>query len=526
MQHDQILRSPNHRAWATFTIASMILASACGDAGSVCRGLGDNCPGDGAGGGAGGGVGGGAGGGGGVVPEPDAGAGGGGGTIPDPGAGGGGGSIPDPDEELPTGTPEGDEVRINETLRYQAVDGVGTCAYAYPWANDIGWSRSSVTSAFEELDIEYVRLASWFNFWEPTNDNGDPNTTNWSAFDPQGIISAHDVPFAQYLTGRGIDVELGIWSPGDFMVSGGQVPASMYRELGESVAAYTVNMEENGVPQRVTEVQNEPGINAQIKYPSPEALRDAALAILDGLDRAGQDDILLHGPNYHAPAPEVSRWAEVWLGNDRLAARTAAVSYHTWWYDNFEAYDAIRQVAEAHDKPVWATEMGFCAIPDGCGNGHFLRPNTWETAWDYAMSYYRAFAWSHASRVYHWTLVGFDAAVDPATGARFPSFYALKHFANFIPKDARMLDVASGDANVLALAFLLPNGERTAILLNTGSGSRTVSLTSVAGAELSVSEAVTTRQGSYDQPATVSASGGDVEVTLPAQSMTSVRLTP
>jgi O-glycosyl hydrolase len=61
------------------------------------------------------------------------------------------------------------------------------------------------------------------------------------------------------------------------------IASNMYPELGETIATYLKNIENNGVPQTVTEVQNESGIEAGIQY-----------------------------------------------ANASLRSRTAAVSYHTW----------------------------------------------------------------------------------------------------------------------------------------------------------------------------------------------------
>jgi hypothetical protein len=458
--------------------------------------------------------------------------------APDPSRGGAssGGSTPpdanalvepvgDAERELPTGTPAEHEVRINETKRYQVLDGVGTNAYAFPIVNDFDFDWSKVSDAFEEVNIAYVRLASWFQFWEPTNDDGDVATTNWDAFDPSGIIAHHDVAFSKWLADRGIEVELGVWTAGEWLANGSPVhiDPSLFGELGESIASYMRHMEDEGVPQRFVEVQNEPGIVAGIQYPTPEALRDAGLALLDALDAAGFENVMLHGPNFHAPDEDARHWAEVWFSNERLRERTEALSYHTWWHDDFESFDAMRKLGEQYGKPIWATEVGYCAIPEGCDNGHYLRPETWATAWDYAMSYYRALAWSHASRLYHWTLVGFDSAVEPSTGERRPSFYALKHFANYIEPGARMLDVASGDPEVLAVAFLAPNGDRTVILLNEGEAAKSIDLTSVEGLGGAPTEAVTTTDGSFEAHADVRGGSDGAHVNLPPQSMTSLR---
>jgi len=425
---------------------------------------------------------------------------------------------------LPTGTPAADEVRINETVPFQALDGVGAAAFAFPFASDLGWDWNSVSFVFDELDLHYIRLVSWFNLWEPVNDNADPTVVDWSALLSNDAITPwHDVPFAQFLAGRGIDVELGVWDVSDWLAGGSprHIAPAMYPELGESIATYLRNMINHGVPQHVTEVQNEPAIEAQIQYPSPQALRDAALAVLARLDGIGLTDVQLHGPNFHTPTG-AAEWAAVWLASPSLAQRTAAVSYHTWWSDNFADYDAIRQVAEAAGKPVWATEVGYCALPSGCfGGTHFLLPETWGTAWDYALSYYRAIAWSHATRVYHWSLVGYDAVVSP-TGVRYPSFYVLKQFANFIPPGARLLESESGDANVLVLAFARPDGNTSVILLNTAGTARTIRLNPVRASPPTLVSGRVTVDGSFDQPITAPYSSAGLSVTLPSESVTSL----
>jgi O-glycosyl hydrolase len=277
-------------------------------------------------------------------------------------------------------------------------------------------------------------------------------------------------------------------------------------------------MQDSGVPMSHVEVQNEPAINAAIQYASPEDLRDAALALIDQLDRNGLSHVMLHGPNYHMP-PETADWAEVWLADDTLRARTAAVSYHTWWSETFEDYDGIREVAGRYGKPVWATEIGRWA------DAERLQPSTWPTAWDTAMSFYRAIAWSRASRLYHWTSLGHDAIVS-TSGERYPTFYTVKHFANFIPPGAVFLESASGDTEVLALCFLLPDGSLSAILLNTGGSEKTMWLSSVAGGTLAPAGAVTTSEGSYEAATAVGGPDGEgrISVTLPPQSITSLGL--
>ena len=420
---------------------------------------------------------------------------------------------PEAEEKYETGLPDPDEIRLNDTVRFQKLDGVGANSYAFPFVNDNGWDFDAVKDVFDELDLHYIRLASWFEFWEPEQ----------GVYDRSGIINAHDLRFAQFLTSKDITVELGVWNVANWMLESTnprRVDPARYPALGASIASYVNFMRENGVPMEITEIQNEPGIEARVIYDSPEDVRDAAKALIHALDEAGLEDVMIHGPNWHAPLAAGDRAAEAWLEDDALRERTVALSYHTWWVDSFERYDAIRKIAEKHNKPVWATEVGFCALPGGCNNGHYLLPETYETAFDFAMSYYRAIAWSRAERLYHWTVLGHDPIVAPGTGERYPSFYALKHFSNYITPGSRFIETASGDPEIHSLAFLHPSGDRTVVLINeSASATKRVALTDVRGDELNLIEGMlTSRSGTRDLDAL------DPEaVELPARSILSVR---
>ncbi len=254
------------------------------------------------------------------------------------------------------------------------MDGFGADCWTFPYANDIEWNWEAVKFVFDELDIAYTHLASWLGWWETANDNDDPFTINWNGFGTvYDIINQHDVLFAHYLQQRGIEMAVGVWDFGgvsqycddkaqcpDWLASGNPraIPPELYPEMGESIAAYILNMQKNGVPIPVAEVQNEPDIQAGIQYPNPEALRDAGKVILQMLDHYGLENVMLHTQNLHSPSGNV-RWIETWLADETLRQRTVAVPYHTWWSTNPKDYEAIWQTAQKYDKPVWATESGY-----------------------------------------------------------------------------------------------------------------------------------------------------------------------
>ncbi|MBN1581659.1 MAG: hypothetical protein JXA89_13220 [Anaerolineae bacterium] len=254
---------------------------------------------------------------------------------------------------LPTPTPAMVTITIDPGIEYQVMDGIGANSYAFPYASDLGWDWEAVKTVFDELDIAYIRLAPWLGWWETANDNDDPYTIDWDGFGTvNDIINAHDVPFAQYLHERGIELGVGVWDFGgvsewcetceDWLAMGSprQIDPALYPELGESIASYILHLKNNGVPLRFAEVQNEPDIEAGIKYESPEALRDAGRAAIEMFDHFGLGDIQLHAPNLHSPRNNLP-WIETWFEDDVLRERTAAVSYHTWWSQDQKQFDEI-----------------------------------------------------------------------------------------------------------------------------------------------------------------------------------------
>jgi O-glycosyl hydrolase len=426
----------------------------------------------------------------------------------------------------PSPTPAVETIRVDPGVEYQTMDGIGAASYCFPYADDIGWEWDAVKYVFDELDIAYVRLAPWLGWWETANDNEDPYTINWDGFGTvHDIVNHHDVPYAQYLHERGIELAVGVWDFGaaawcdtcvDWLANGKprHIEPELYPEMGESISSYVLHMRDNGVPIPVAEVQNEPDIEAGIQYPSPEALRDAGRALLDMLDHHNLEDVMLHAPNLHAPTDNV-RWIEAWLEDEVLRERTVAVSYHTWWSQDTKAYDAIWQAAERYGKPVWATEVGYHEA------GNAIMPHTWRTSWHYAKSHYRAIAWSHATRTYIWTLLGNDSAVGK-DGERYPMFYVLKHFANYVPPGSVLLGSQADDLRLLPLVFRRPDGRYTAIVLNDNRVERTFALPG----DWRALELITTSESAYEvqgDPAQVNGDDG-VRVTLPPLSLVSMIL--
>ncbi len=455
-------------------------------------------------------------------------------------------SAPGPIPEPPTDAPEEEEpawdlqvspswlgperivttLVIDEGQPLQTLDGIGANAYPFPIQSVEGWDWDAVAPTLEELGLDYVRVVSWFQFWESVNDDDDPWHIEWSGFNSEvASLEWWDVPFTTWLTDRGIEPMVGIWNVADWLASGDprRIDPADYDELGESITAYHLAMREAGIELRYAEVQNEPNIVAHVRYDTPEDLRDAARTVLDHLDAAGLHDVMLHGPNSNH-ADEVLPWAEAWFADEVLTDRTVAVSYHTWRSHDVEDYDAIRQLAQEHGKQVWATEVGYCPQTEGCyDDTHFLLSHTWGTALDASVSAWRAIVWSQAHRVYHWAAIGYDPAIDEA-GGKLPTWYGLKHFTDAVPPGAVHVGSASPDPDVLIAAFAMPDSDAlTAVVIHRGEQPTSARLLSARGTAWTIVGGATSAEDAYGTDAVIDPAG---VVSLPARSVTNLRLEP
>lgn len=402
----------------------------------------------------------------------------------------------------PTGSPAPGELRVNPYLRHQTLDGIGANSFVHPISGDMDWDWDAVRFVFDEIPLAYLRVAPWFIWWEPENDDSDPSRVNWEGFQTvHPIPDRYVIPFAEHVSGYGLHIEPGVFDVPEWMSSSAERPwvvsEAMRPELAESISSFHAYLRAHDVRPPVIEVANEPDLDQVVYYPSKEALVQTFAATLDRLDQLGMAQMKVHGPNTK-DAVNAAAWGDALLSHPRVGPRMGALSYHTWWISDPEPYRAIRRVAEKHGVPVWATEVGYCALPEGCFEGtHFLRPDTWATALDYAVSYWRAIELSRASRVYHWALLGSDAVVSKQ-GDRTPSFHVLRQFARFIPPGAVLIDSKWTEDTLLTLAFLRPDGSRSVILVNRGDASAHVRLTDLATAHPRVSEALTSSEGRYE----------------------------
>ena len=437
-------------------------------------------------------------------------------------------------------------VQLSPSFTCQTMEGIGAAANI-TMLHDLGPASglNQLDGIMDDLQLAYFRLAPInydFNGWE------NPQGTYPGKQGGSDFVNYY-VPLVQYLHGRGISVTTGIWDVAAWVASGGTPsnPAS----LGQYLSSYTQWMGQQNAAMELVEIMNEPDnpqSNSNVnKYGNPSQLVSSAIATIGSLDGLGMSTMNLVGPETSMPSQTVS-WVTPWCANSTLLQRTAAITYHTWWDDqttpDVGVFTDIWNAARSCGKPVWATEVGYCAYNPVCPAGHHFQQDTWSTAWDDALAFYKALGFSHVSRAYYWMLYGWDGAVyvNPSSptmiagsdggslastnhvnGERLPTYYILKHFSAFIPKGSVFIGSRTGNANVLALAFSRLDGKFSLILINKGASSATLTVNVNGKSAASVTKMFTSTDGNYYRAASPLPAASSVQ--LAASSVSSLEIT-
>jgi len=367
--------------------------------------------------------------------------------------------------------------------------------------------------------------------WEVTNDNDDPLTFNFSsAFNDQDNTkgatqydSNRDLfLMMQDLKKRGVRIVASLWNVPDWMVqdptltSNRHIPPSMYAEAIEYIAAFLVVARDTyGITIEYVSF-NEPNIGISVRFTSQE--------MANFIKQAGPRFVALGlstkfllgdavGPNnavsYITPILQDAQTLP-YLGP------LSFHDYHQWVTDAVRA--EIWNVAALYNKKVWVAEIG----PDHSSADPDL--TTWSTAMDVARKYYRDLKHARASAVLYWGYgrYGNFELRDRATLTPYPTYYVIRQYVNDLPVGTDIVEATSDDSAVLVLAGKHTSANRLVVeLLNTATSQKTVTISGLPNGTLTLFR--TSQSENLKTIGNLSAGGGQLTMTLPGESLSSLR---
>jgi O-glycosyl hydrolase len=367
---------------------------------------------------------------------------------------------------------------IDGSQQFQAIDGFGVNVNSASWNN--GQLRPALDLLVDQLGATIFRVVIDNADWETANDNGDPQTFNWTAYN--GIYTSPKFEelwgTIAYLNQKGItqNLMLNIMGPVAAWMGGSRINPTAEDEWVEMIASLTAYARNTRNLQfGLLSPMNEPDWDG-IEGPQVDEFQYVRLIqkLSQKLDALALSGILLVGPDTASVDRGVQAYFSAMVANATLMAKLAHFGLH-----NYAGYTAGAEQAIASSpypsKNFWMTEVSniWDALPQ------LVQGAAATLVWDAFDSVY-----NHAILAGRGTIPPNDAGNGPAllayntaTGIYTPrkAFFEHAQLFRYVVPGARRIAAADPHANLTVLAFHHATTHRLTIVgRNAGSGSLTI----------------------------------------------------
>lgn len=401
-------------------------------------------------------------------------------------------------------------ININDTIRYQKLEGVGgsftdssaylvwtklTPAQRYQLMNDL-FNRQGIHLSFLRQPMGATDLAlSSYTYDDLPPGETDPDQDQFSIAHDQAYI----LPTIRAAIGANPDIKVMAlpWSPPAWMktnvaLGGGGFNTANFPALAKYFAKFIAAYEANGVPINYVAVQNEPlyetgGYPTMFMNPLDEGrfiaeylgpeLRNSHFRNRNW-NFGGQNEdpgdatpgVLGYEHNWDNP-----RYPEFLLQNPEVGPYLAGVSFHCYAGNVADAQNAVHDLDPG--TPIYFTECtGGNWAPDFATNlgndveGQMINVlrNWGKTVvmWNMALDPNGGPTVQHGCGNCR-GIVTIDTSTTPATVSRNVEYYALGHLAKFVETGAYRIDSNSfGSGSIEDVAFKNPDGSIAVLVYN------------------------------------------------------------
>jgi len=380
------------------------------------------------------------------------------------------------------------------------------------------------------LNVRYARTEMTPAEWEPENDNESPDDTDLaklSANDKPDSNLRREFELAKQIQGKGIPYAISIWILPEWLYSdpgkgpdayGRVVPREKWPELLECIGSYLLYAKQQYGVEPNWFSFNEPDYGVRVKL-TPEDHRDAIKAFGRHFAALGLRTKMLLA-DVAQPRGTVS-YCTPTVEDAEALQYVGAVAYHSWGRATREQYEEWADLAERLGLPLLITELGTDA-------------SAWQTsAYDsyrYAIDevrlYQELLLYARPTGTMQWEFTNDYGIARAAPEGVQPTvrYWFVKHFCNLTPPDAGALVTTSDSDDVLFTAFEGEvDGERRLTLHIANCGpEREVTMRGVPEAVGALSVVQTSETVAFETLAAPAIEGGEVRLTLPAQSLTTL----
>jgi len=405
------------------------------------------------------------------------------------------------------------DITVNSATKYQTIDGFGAAVSIWGSAWSTAETQTLVGLGANQFGLSIVRTGI------------SPVSSEW-ATQVNALKTAKS-------SGSGVKILASPWTaPAEWKtnnsrINGGKLKTDYYDDYANHLNSYVQYMRNQGVTIDVTSVQNEPDW-----HPAYDSMDWSGTELRDFVRDQGakvQNTKLMVAEavnlNYGYTDPTL---------ND-AAARTniGYIGGHLYGTESAGRL-APYPLAAQHNKPVWMTEWNLHEA-DGSGSAIWGNPAN-QAVWDETLdditrtvhksmeANWNAYIWWYGKRFYSFIGDG-EAAYGTTTGAPLKRGYAFSQYAKYVrPGYQRVALTKSAKASPLEVTAYQGDGKITLVVLNRSTSAVTNAVLQ-APQNVTKAEHYLTSQNANAASQPTSVNGGQVTVSVPARSISTVVFT-
>jgi O-glycosyl hydrolase len=427
-------------------------------------------------------------------------------------------------------------VRVDPNGPTRAMTGFGVNANVHSWKD--GQLQPAI-DRLAAMGVTTWRVIIDRADWETTNDNADPATPDWDAYQKiytTGKMADLWATIRAIEAKPGAQVSLSVMGGVPGWMGGTHVDADEEAEWVEMIATmvYWGRVKEGldfTLLAPANEIDWDGNEGPQI---GPDQYVRLMHALSDRLDAMGLKDIRFVGPDTALSANAANDYLPAMAKDPVVWNRMAHVGIHSYNGDTSGVAGVLDRLPRS-DLDFWLTEAS--AWCDGCDNG---QPNPAD--WDFASTSVQQFfdvldqgasglqvydGWDgyyeHHGAIGYWGLLAYDAA--KGTYSPRKSFYAMQQVFGDAGPRPDLLSAKSSSGDVAVEAFRNPATGRLAIVVHNRSGSaQTIRFD---GTGLThVDSTYTNASANHATGPSSDASGGTLTASVPADTLMTFMGTP
>jgi chitodextrinase len=427
---------------------------------------------------------------------------------------------------VPIATAATATITVNGAQQFQTMDGFGVNINPNSWDN--GNLKPALDLLVDQNGSKLFRVAIDMEDWEATNDNSDPNTFNWSYYDPiySGAVS-FDTNLAgsnfgnlwntiDYLHTKGIpdsQIVLSNMGPGPAWMGGKTLNPAQEDEYVEMLVSEAYWGYTHGHTFGLFSPNNEMDISNNEGVTMSDTLNaDVMNKVATRLNALGMTGFRLIGPDSCCTS---GGYAQTMMGYPTLMAKLDHFDFH----DYNGSVSTIPSDIAGSGKNFWMSEFNVFDQVFSLVNGGASAALVWE---------------GYDSVYNHGILNGLGSdpgndsfgnsaiiAYNKTTKAYTPRapFYQFEQLFKFVPIGSKRISASSNNAGIHTLSFYDTASSRFTLVGNNTTASSqtiTVSLGSLPTTPTTLSSYQTVFNDIMRQGADVAVSGGVATITVPA----------